>query len=208
VREPEDQAGLLRPRVGFAGVIDERLDVGLLAELAECRPDLQFVCIGPVVKIDPATLPRNPNVHWMGMRSYEDLPAYLSGWDAAFMPFALNETTRFISPTKTPEFLAAGLPVCSTAIADVVIPYEKLGLVQIAADAAEFSTKLDLARSRADKVWLARADDYLRTMSWDDTWSRMSALLGRVRRKEAAALQSLSSRRARPAGSGPGRPIA
>jgi glycosyltransferase involved in cell wall biosynthesis len=157
------------------------MDLALLAELAERRPDLQFVCVGPVVKIDPASLPRKPNIHWLGPRRYEELPDYLSGWDAAFMPFALNESTRFISPTKTPEFLAAGLPVCSTPIADVVTPYGDLGLVEIAASAAEFDVKLDLARKRSDE-WLRRSDDYLRTMSWDDTWSRMSSLMERARR--------------------------
>jgi Glycosyl transferases group 1 len=179
-REPADQAGVPHPRIGFAGVIDERMDLTLLAALAELRADLHFVCVGPVVKIDPATLPRRPNIHWLGARRYDELPDYLSGWDAAFMPFALNESTRFISPTKTPEFLAAGLPVCSTPIADVVTPYGELGLVEIAADAAEFSDKLDLARESADEAWLRRADEYLKTLSWDDTWSMMSSLMRRA----------------------------
>jgi UDP-galactopyranose mutase len=187
IHEPPDQARLPRPLIGFAGVIDERMDMSLLAQLAQGRPDLHFVCIGPVVKIDPASLPQRANIHWMGPRGYEDLPAYLSGWDAAFMPFALNESTRFISPTKTPEFLAAGLPVCSTAIADVVTPYGKLGLVQIAADAEAFATGIDLARECADQRWLSRVDDYLKTMSWDDTWSRMAVLMRRARRKRVAA---------------------
>ena len=107
------------------------MDVKLVDELARARPDVHFVLIGPVVKIDPAELPRYPNIHWLGGRDYKQLPDYMSGWDAAFMPFALNESTRFISPTKTPEFLAAGLPVCSTPITDVVSPYGDLGLVAI-----------------------------------------------------------------------------
>ncbi len=182
-RELPDQAGIRRPRVGFAGVIDERMDLELLAELAALRPDLQFVCIGPVVKIDPALLPRRPNIHWLGARDYTDLPDYMSGWDAAFMPFALNESTRFISPTKTPEFLAAGLPVCSTPIADVVTPYGTLGLVEIAADAPEFAAKLDVLNARTDdSEWLERVDEHLRGMSWDDTWARMWALVEEARR--------------------------
>jgi UDP-galactopyranose mutase len=183
-REPADQAGIAHPRVGFAGVIDERMDLNLVAQLAALRPDLQLICIGPVVKIDPATLPRGPNIHWLGPRQYAELPEYMGGWDAAFMPFALNESTRFISPTKTPEFLSAGVPVCSTPVADVVTPYGVLGLVEIAADAPGFSEKLDLVQERADRAWLQRVDDHVRAMSWDDTWLRMWALMQRANRAQ------------------------
>jgi UDP-galactopyranose mutase len=175
--QPPDQAGIPHPRVGFFGVVDERTDLELLAQLAARRPDLHLVCIGPVVKIDPATLPRPPNIHWLGFKSYAELPEYLSGWDAGFMPFALNEATRFISPTKTPEFLAAGVPVCSTPIADVVTPYGDNGLVEIAADAAQFSEKIDLLLKRDGGEWLRGVDAHLRDMSWDRTWSEMRALI-------------------------------
>jgi hypothetical protein len=179
-REPADQAVIPHPRVGFAGVIDERMDLALVTELADLRPDLQLVFVGPVVKIDAAALPRRPNIHWLGPKAYAALPAYLSGWEAAFMPFALNEATQFISPTKTPEFLAAGLPVCSTPIADVVTPYGLLGLVEIASDAAGFAEKLDSLRARTDDGdWLERVDDHLKGMSWDDTWARMWTLMQR-----------------------------
>jgi hypothetical protein len=181
-REPADQAGIPHPRVGFVGVVDERMDLDLVAHLAALRPDLQLIFIGPVVKIDPATLPRGPNIHWLGPRNYTELPEYMSGWDAAFMPFALNESTRFISPTKTPEFLSAGLPVCSTPVVDVVTPYGDLGLVEIAADAQEFSEKLDLLEARAKGEWLERVDDHLSALSWDDTWSGMWALMQRADR--------------------------
>ena len=107
--EPEDQAPIPHPRLGFFGVIDERFDVALLGALARLRSDWQFVMIGPVVKIDEATLPRLPNIHWLGCKPYSDLPRYLAGWNVGLMPFALNASTRFISPTKTPEFLAAGV---------------------------------------------------------------------------------------------------
>jgi glycosyltransferase involved in cell wall biosynthesis len=179
--EPGDQAHIPHPRAGFFGVMDERLDVELLAQLAGLRPDLQLVCIGPVVKIDPATLPRRANIHWLGIKSYADLPRYLSGWDAGFMPFALNESTRFISPTKTPEFLAAGVPVCSTPITDIVSPYGEQGLVEIAADAAGFGDKLDLLLKRGRSEWLQRVDAFLRDMSWDNTWSQMRELVERAR---------------------------
>jgi hypothetical protein len=144
---------------------------------------MQLVLIGPVVKIDPAELPRAANIHWLGPKDYAALPTYMSGWDAAFMPFARNEATRFISPTKTPEFLAAGLPVCSTPIADVVTPYGLLGLVEIAANAADFAVKLDFLCARTDDgEWLEQVDEYIRDMSWDDTWGRMSALMQETRR--------------------------
>lgn len=183
IRPPTDQARIPRPRVGFSGVIDERMDLGLVADLAALRPEMQFVLIGPVVKIDPAELPRAANIHWLGPRDYADLPTYMSGWDVAFMPFARNEATRFISPTKTPEFLAAGLPVCSTPIADVVTPYGLLGLVEIAASAADFAVKLDFLCTRTDDgEWLRQVDEYIGDMSWDDTWARMSALMQKTRR--------------------------
>src|SRR6185437_2917262 len=111
------------PRLGFYGVIDERLDIGLLDYLSEHRPDWQFVLVGPVVKIDPATLPHRPNVHYFGQRSYDELPRYLVGWDVCLLPFALNEATRFISPTKTLEYMAAERPIVSTPITDVADPY-------------------------------------------------------------------------------------
>ncbi|MDB5458683.1 MAG: UDP-galactopyranose mutase, partial [Caulobacteraceae bacterium] len=112
--EPRDQAALPRPRLGFYGVVDERMDLELLAHLADARPQWTLVIVGPVAKIDPADLPQRPNINYLGGKSYAELPAYLAGWDVALMPFAINESTRFISPTKTPEYLAGGRPVVST----------------------------------------------------------------------------------------------
>jgi hypothetical protein len=175
--DPNDQAAIPHPRVGFFGVIDERMDVELIAQLASLRPDQQFVLIGPVVKIDPAALPRAANLHWLGPKDYASLPGYLSGWDAAFMPFAMNEATRFISPTKTPEFLSAGVRVCSTPIRDVVTPYGIEGLVEIASSAEQFADKLDLLLARTDDAWLARVDRFLEKISWDETWDRMRTLV-------------------------------
>ncbi len=175
--EPADQASIPHPRVGFFGVIDERMDMTIVSELARLRPDLHFVLIGPVVKIDPASLPRAANLHWLGPKDYSVLPQYLCGWNAAFMPFAMNEATRFISPTKTPEFLAAGVPVCSAPVHDVINPYGTKGLVQIAATAGEFSDKLDLVLAGADDVWLERVDRFLAHVSWDETWERMRTLI-------------------------------
>ena len=171
--EPADQAGIAEPRAGFFGVIDERFDAKLVGELAMLAPSLQLVMIGPVVKIDPATLPQAANIHWLGGKSYAELPAYLAGWQAGIMPFAINAATRFISPTKTPEFLAAGLPVVSTPIRDVVRPYGEAGLVEIASTAEEMLTALMRVLGRPRGPWLAKVDAQLAGGSWDATWAGM-----------------------------------
>lgn len=185
-KDPADQAAIPRPRVGFAGVIDERLDIDLLAQAAAKMPDVQFVMIGPVVKIDPADLPKLPNIHWLGGKTYAELPAYMANWDMGWMPFALNEATRYISPTKTPEFLAAGLPVVSTAIVDVVRSYGAHGLVQIA-DADDIEDKIREALGNPKDLLRRSVDSYLAAMSWDQTWSAMSAHLSRVGRPRIEA---------------------
>ena len=133
--EPADQEDLPQPRLGFYGVIDERFDTELLDKVAEMRPDWSFVMVGPVVKISEDDLPKRPNIHYLGGKTYDELPAYLSGWDVALMPFAMNESTQFISPTKTPEYLAGGKPVVSTPIKDVVRHYGQLEGVQDRVDA-------------------------------------------------------------------------
>lgn len=181
--DPIDQAAIPHPRVGFAGVIDERLDIALVAATAARMPDVQFVMIGPVVKIDPADLPRLPNIHWLGGKSYAELPTYMSNWDMGWMPFALNEATRYISPTKTPEFLAAGLPVVSTAIVDVVRSYGAQGLVQIA-DGDDMEEKIREGLGNPKDLLRKSVDAYLANMSWDQTWSAMSSHLSRVSRPQ------------------------
>ncbi|WNG49705.1 glycosyltransferase family 1 protein [Archangium minus] len=177
LREPPDQASIPHPRLGFFGVVDERMDLALLEAVAEARPDWQLVIIGPVVKIDPAALPRRPNLHFLGGKLYTELPAYLASWDVALLPFARNESTRFISPTKTPEYLAAGKPVVSTSIRDVVRPYGELGLVRIADTPEDFVRACEAALAEDRAAWLPRVDEYLAEMSWDNTWSGMKALL-------------------------------
>ncbi|HVF30042.1 MAG TPA: glycosyltransferase family 1 protein [Pyrinomonadaceae bacterium] len=176
-RDPDDQAGIARPRVGFFGVIDERTDLQLLAAAADLRPEWQFVMIGPVVKIDENDLPRRANIHYLGGKSYDELPHYIAGWDVAMMPFAINESTKFISPTKTPEYLAAGRPVVSTPIRDVVRPYGEAGLVRIASTAEEFATAIDEAINEDADERRRKAGEFLDTMSWDKTYAAMSELI-------------------------------
>lgn len=176
--EPADQAEISTPKLGFCGVIDERMDTILLAEMADLRPEWQFVMIGPVVKIAPEDLPRRSNIHYLGSKSYDELPAYLSGWNVALMPFALNESTKFISPTKTPEYLAAGKQVISTAIRDVVRPYGEQNMVYIAQTAEEFVRAAETILERGNfDAWLVEVDEFLAQNSWDETFARMKNLI-------------------------------
>jgi UDP-galactopyranose mutase len=175
--EPEDQASIPHPRMGFFGVIDERMDIELLDAVAALRPDWHLVMVGPVVKIDPADLPRRENIHYLGGKSYTELPSYLAGWDVALLPFARNESTRFISPTKTPEYLAAGCPVVSTSIRDVVRPYGEEGLVHIADYPAEFVSAIEAALAEDSAKRMREVDAFLADTSWDQTWGRMNELI-------------------------------
>ncbi|WP_324675703.1 glycosyltransferase family 1 protein [Hymenobacter sp. GOD-10R] len=176
--DPQDQAAIPHPRVGFYGVVDERLDIELLRQLGAAHPEWQFVIIGPIVKIDPNTLPRTSNIHYLGGKDYLQLPAYIHGWDVATLLFADNESTKFISPTKTPEYLAGGKPVVSTPIRDVVRPYGELNLVQIAANADDFAKAIEVAlKQKDDADWQRRTDEYLGTISWDLTWDAMVNLM-------------------------------
>ena len=176
--EPEDQKFLPSPRLGYAGVIDERIDTNLIEHLAKSHPNWHIVMVGPIVKIPLETLPRRSNIHYLGMKSYDDLPAYLSGWNVALLPFAQNESTLFISPTKTPEYLAAGLPVVSTPIRDVIRPYGERELVRIANSAEEFVRALEEQLLHGvSAIWQSEVDQYLSHLSWDKTWREMRLLM-------------------------------
>jgi UDP-galactopyranose mutase len=175
--EPMDQAPLPRPRLGYCGVIDERLDLQLIKSLAEARPQWQFLLLGPVTKIEKRRLPTAANIHYLGPKRYEELPAYLAGWDVALMPFARNEATRYISPTKTPEYLAAGKPVVSTSIQDVVTTYGECGLVRIADKVDEVLLAVEKSLRDDPSERLPRVDALLRQQSWDKTWEKMQAVL-------------------------------
>ena len=205
--DPEDQAALPRPRLGFYGVVDERMDLKLLAHLADARPDWTLCIVGPVVKIDPADLPMRPNIKYLGGKAYADLPAYLAGWDVALMPFAINDSTKFISPTKTPEYLAGGRPVVSTPITDVIRHYGELEGVKVARTADEFVAQCEAALKLAaepDGAWLKDVDKALAELSWSQTFCRMSALIDQAilkKQDEAEArLWSASAPAIRPSG--------
>jgi UDP-galactopyranose mutase len=190
VAAPADQAALPGKKLGFFGVIDERLDLGLIAAVADRHPDWTIVMVGPVVKIDPATLPQRPNIAYLGSKTYAELPLYAAGWEVALMPFAINAATRFISPTKTPEYLAAGLPVVSTPITDVIRHYGKLEAVAIATNADEFVNacermlRLDPAE---DASWRVEADTLLSALSWNSVVNDMRLLIEQKRAAKRAA---------------------
>jgi len=178
--------------MGYCGVIDERVDLDLIERLADARPDIQIEMAGPIAKIDEAALPRRANIAWLGAKAYDDLPAMMAGWDVALMPFALNEATRFISPTKTPEYLAAGLPVVSTAVRDVVRDYGDLDGVLIA-DAEGFPEACGKALGMAshEPEWLAQVDKRLASGSWDMTVEAMNRLVStRVARSRPSPVAS------------------
>lgn len=181
--DPQDQKNIPHPRLGFYGVIDERFDIELLREIAFSRPDWHFVIIGPVVKIDEKDLPKAQNIHYLGPKKYSELPDYMRHWDIAMVMFAINESTEFISPTKTPEYLAAGLPVISTPIKDVIKPYGEANLVYIADSADSFIAYAEKELTkRCRKKWLMKVDDFLANESWDNTFEKMNLLINNVKK--------------------------
>jgi glycosyltransferase involved in cell wall biosynthesis len=178
VSEAEDQAELPHPRLGFYGVIDERLDLEIVDRIGETHPDWQIVLVGPVVKIDPERLPRRPNIHYLGQRSYDELPRYLAGWDVCLLPFARNDATRFISPTKTLEYMAAELPIVSTPITDVAQPYGDI--VYLGETPDEFLAACEAALASTLSERAARAEQMRKVLvgtSWDVTVAAMDRLL-------------------------------
>jgi len=182
--EPEHYAGARtlrapreRPVAGYVGVIDERMDLGLVAGLAAALPDWDIEMVGPIFKIDPADVPRAPNLRYPGMKPYAELPAVMGGFDVALMPFALNAATRSLSPTKTLEYLAAGLPVVSTRVPDVVANYP--GIVDLRDDAAGFAEACRhvLGHRGADRD--AKVAPILHAHRWDTIAARMVEVLER-----------------------------
>jgi hypothetical protein len=192
LQQPADQAMIAGVKLGFYGVIDERFDQELIRQIASKRPDWQIILIGPVVKIDPAMLPQGDNIHYLGSKNYQQLPSYLSGWDIALIPFLLNESTRFISPTKTPEYLAAGKPVVSTAIRDVIFPYLKMGLISIGENADSFISAIEHELTNiGNRQWLHAVDKYLSDKSWEQTFTMMQQLMNQaIRQKNGVVLTS------------------
>jgi UDP-galactopyranose mutase len=178
--QPHDQVAIPRPRLGYFGVIDERFDGELVEGMARLSPGWSYVMVGPVVKIDPKSLPQAPNIHYLGSKSYAELPMYIATWDVALIPFARNEATRYISPTKVLEYMAAGTPVVSTSIADIVTPYGEQHLARIA-DTPELAVGAACEAMQENRqARLDSFDRYLAGTSWDRTAADMEALVLRV----------------------------
>ncbi|AWH86568.1 glycosyltransferase family 1 protein [Flavobacterium album] len=173
---PEDISTIPSPIVGYFGVIDERIDLELLKETAALKPDVSFVMIGPLAKIGEHELPRLDNIHYLGMKGYNELPAYLKAFAIAMMPFALNDATKFISPTKTLEYMAAGKPIISTAIRDVVRDYKNC--VPIVATPQEFAAAIDEAIKGHQNPFISNKYKLiLENTSWDATANKMNELI-------------------------------
>ena len=164
--EPHPALASLRGRrvFGYVGVIDERVDLALVDALAAAYPDAAVAMVGPLAKIEESALPRRANIAYLGKREYAELPSLLAGFDVALMPFALNEHTRNISPTKTLEYLAAGLPVVGTAVPDVVADHADV--VHVARDRDDF-VRLAGAAHEDDAVRARRGDEKARAATWD-----------------------------------------
>ena len=172
------QGELPHPRVGYFGVIDERLNLPLVAAVADAHPEWSVVMVGPVVKIGHDILPQRPNIHWLGMQTYERLPYLQAGWDVCMMPFALNESTRFISPTKTLEYMAGDKPVVSTPVRDVVSLYGDV--VEVAKDRPQFVMACENLLAEGSRARRSRSTAMLNTVSmysWSTTADSVHALM-------------------------------
>lgn len=194
--EPIDQQVIPRPRLGYFGVIDERIDLPLIDGLASERPEWQIVMVGPVAKIDVAHLPRRANIHYLGQKQYDELPAYLDGWDVCLLPFARNDSTRFISPTKTLEYMAAEKPIVSTPITDVAEPYGDI--VYLADDVPSIVAACDAALNQADdeaQQRLQKMREVLAHTSWNETVAKMQELIQRELKRQKQAAEHVVVRR-------------
>jgi len=193
--DPADQHAIPHPRIGYFGVIDERIDLNLIEGIALRKPEWHIVMVGPVAKISPDSLPKLPNIHYLGLKAYRELPSYISGWDIAMLPFAHNESTRYISPTKTPEYLAAGKPVISTPIIDVLRQYGRNGMVNIAGTPEEFVRVASMELENTDREeWLEKVNDLLSHNSWDKTWQRMMYLVTRKLNEKERSMKNINEK--------------
>lgn len=163
---PAEVANLPRPILGYFGVIDERIDYQLLERLAEALPHASVVMVGPFAKIDEHAIPKYPNIHWLGQRSYAELPSLVKSYDVCLMPFAINDATRYINPTKTLEYMAAGRPIVSTPVPDVVRNFAPI--VEVAETHDDFIAAVDRATSAPDAARVQAGIERASRESWDE----------------------------------------
>ena len=170
LRVPHDMADLPRPVFGYIGVVDERIDYELLARLADSTQG-SVVMVGPWTKVDPASFPRRDNFHWLGSRDYSELPGYAKGFDVCIMPFAMNEATRFINPTKALEYMATGRPIVSTPVEDVVAQFSDV--ITIANDATTFANACERAAVQPDSRQIESGLALAQQNSWESIVARL-----------------------------------
>jgi glycosyltransferase involved in cell wall biosynthesis len=192
---PADVADLPKPIFGYFGVIDERIDYDLIAQLAASNPDSSVVMVGPVVKVDPSSLPSAPNIHWLGKRDYAELPAYVKAFSVCLMPFALNEATEYINPTKTLEYMAAGKPIISTALADVVHNFTPV--VRVARSRDEFVSLAARSARNPDLVMITEGVRKANSASWESVVTQMRRLISEATTEIAPAAVEIAPRTAR-----------
>jgi len=192
---PREIAALEEPVVGYYGVIDERIDYDLLGHIAASLPQMELVMVGPVVKVDPSELPQAPNIHWLGQRQYAELPAHVKGFDVCLMPFALNEATEYINPTKTLEYMAAGKPIVSTAISDVVHNFTPV--VTVARSPEEFVAAVRRAIEAPSAEMIARGLEQARANSWESIVARMERIIRDAMRTRESRAERQQTDRAR-----------
>lgn len=193
IEEPPEQQELPHPRLGFYGVIDERMDIELLDKMAKAHPEWQIVMVGPVVKIDPNALPKHRNIHYFGQRGYNDLPKFLAGWDVCMMPFAMNESTKFISPTKVLEYMAAERMIVSTPITDVVEPYGDICYIGNTHEEFIKMCEAALAAEDIEQVRrITRMRQVLSRTSWDATAEAMEQLISQAEENAVVRRQAES----------------
>ncbi len=182
---PAELASLPKPVLGYFGVVDERMDYELVARMADANPAWSVVVIGPVVKVDPGSMPQRPNLHWLGGRAYNELPAVCKGFDLCLMPFARNESTEYINPTKALEYMATGRAIVSTAVPDVVSNFGEV--VKIANSHEEFIELCRRSVAHPDYRAISRGLKMVRENSWEAIVDKLEELIGdavRVTRME------------------------
>ena len=186
---PDDIAGLSGPILGYFGVVDERLDYELIAQLADARPDWNVVMVGPTAKVSPEDLPQRDNLHWLGGRPYEQLPAYTRAFDVCLMPFALNEATEYINPTKALEYMATATPIVSTAVPDVCSNFSSV--VKIAASPAEFVEMCREQVAQSDAMAVQRGLKMANENTWEAIVAKLESHIDKALRQREDAVTKL-----------------
>lgn len=172
--EPDDQVHIPHPRIGFYGVIDQRVDLEIIGKIAELEPLYQFIVLGPIINVKTSELPIRNNIHFLDKKDYHALPLYLAGWDCVFMPYRLDDSTKLFSPAKILEFLAAGKPVVASPLPDIIYSYKGKELIHLAKSPEEFIKKINLAlQENRNEEWITKIDSFLQDQNWDDLFSKM-----------------------------------